>query len=88
LPGLVIADSLKTLFHQAELCVLATEWEDYLNADYRELYPLMASPIIFDTRNILNAKSLEKIGYKYYNFSTRITTTTASPSQEPLKLVH
>ena len=48
--------------------VLVTEWEEYLKVNseaWAVLIEKMKTPIVFDCRNVLDAKQLERLGCKY-----------------------
>ena len=49
----------------ADMFILATEWEDFLKLDYTKVKNMMRSPVIIDGRNYLDKSSLEKQGFKY-----------------------
>ncbi len=46
--------------------VLVTEWRHFRSPDFIKMFKLMATPIIFDGRNIYNPKYLKSLGYEYY----------------------
>ena len=44
-----------------------TEWDEFISYDWEKIYKNMNKPaFIFDGRNILDKKKLEKIGFLYY----------------------
>ncbi len=49
----------------ADLLIILTEWNEYRNIDINRIKKLMNGNIIIDTRNILDGKELEKMGFKY-----------------------
>ena len=49
----------------AEILVIATEWDEFRNLDYNKIYKELQQKTIIDLRNILNADEMRKIGYKY-----------------------
>lgn len=48
-----------------ELIVIATEWKEYKNLDFKRIKTLVKAPKILDLRNILDGKKLEEIGFDY-----------------------
>jgi len=53
---------------QADAIAIMTEWDDYKKLDYKKIYGLMRKPCyIFDGRNILEAKLVRDIGFKYFS---------------------
>ncbi len=51
----------------AHAIAVLTEWDEFKNYDWQKIYNNMMKPaFVFDGRNILDGKKLEKIGFKYY----------------------
>ena len=44
-----------------------TEWNEFRGMDLSKLKKLMSTPIILDTRNILNISELKKLEFKFDN---------------------
>ena len=45
---------------------ILTEWDEFVSYDWKKIYKSMNKPaFIFDGRNILNRKAMEKIGFIY-----------------------
>ena len=55
----------------ADALVILTEWKEFKEIDLLELKRKMASPIIFDGRNILDAKLINDMGFEYYGVGLR-----------------
>lgn len=51
---------------RADALLLLTEWEEFLNLDFRRLKKAMRHAIIFDGRNCLNPQEMKRAGFKYY----------------------
>lgn len=51
---------------QADALMLLTEWREFRLPDWDKMKELMKRPLIFDGRNIYNAKELESIGFEYH----------------------
>jgi len=57
----------------AEACVNAdgliilTEWEEFKNMNFKEIYNSMKNPVIIDLRNILKRDVLTNIGFEYHS---------------------
>lgn len=49
----------------ANLMVLVTEWDEFLNLDFKRVKNLLADPNVIDGRNFLDKKKLQDIGFKY-----------------------
>jgi UDPglucose 6-dehydrogenase len=65
-PALTIVASAYEAVHDADLAILLTEWPEFQTLDYSSIKTRMASPIIFDTKNMLRARKgeLENLGFK------------------------
>ncbi len=50
----------------AEALVICTEWDEFKKLDLDKIKSLMATPIIFDGRNIFNPKQMAEKGIKYF----------------------
>ena len=44
-----------------------TEWNEFRGMDLSQLKELMSTPIVLDTRNILNISELKKLEFTYDN---------------------
>ncbi|GGF08000.1 UDP-glucose 6-dehydrogenase [Flavobacterium limi] len=50
----------------AHAIAILTEWDEFIKYDWQKIYDSMQKPaFVFDGRNILNAKELNKIGFIY-----------------------
>ena len=50
-----------------DAAVIMTEWNEFRGMDLSKLKKLMSTPIILDTRNILNISELKKLEFKFDN---------------------
>lgn len=62
----IYASSVEEIATNSDFMILATEWPEFVSADYEMLGKLMKQKNIFDARNALNRIELEDIGFKYY----------------------
>jgi UDPglucose 6-dehydrogenase len=46
--------------------VLVTEWQEFLELDWKKVRRLMRTPNIYDGRNCLNRENLKKLKFKYF----------------------
>lgn len=49
----------------ADIVIIATEWNEFRDLDFKKIKTLVRTPIVYDTRNIYNPKALKEIGFKY-----------------------
>ena len=68
--SITYATEMYECLNQADALVIATEWNQFINANFVKVKEKLKNPIIFDGRNLLSKKTLEKIGFKYYNIGT------------------
>ncbi|MGQ0792605.1 MAG: UDP-glucose dehydrogenase family protein [Deltaproteobacteria bacterium] len=50
----------------AEALLIHTEWSEYRQPDFDKMKEVMASPVIFDGRNLYDPKKLKTLGFKYF----------------------
>lgn len=64
-PAITYCDSAYQAIADADLTVIATEWEEFKNLNLSEVKKLQRSNIIIDLRNLLSAKKAQELGFKY-----------------------
>jgi len=52
---------------ECDAVVIMTEWNEFRGMNLEELKELMFTPIILDTRNILNISELKRLEFKFDN---------------------
>lgn len=60
------ADSNYAALEGADALMVATEWTEFREPDFRRMMDLMKTPVVFDGRNIFNPSKLRDMGYTYY----------------------
>lgn len=63
---LVLCADPETTAAGADALVVITEWQVYRSPDFGRLRELLASPVLFDGRNIYSPASLVRHGFQYY----------------------
>lgn len=58
-------DPLKAL-REKDALVIVTEWPEFRAPDFKLMYQSMKHPVIFDGRNIYDAREMRKLGFTYY----------------------
>ncbi|MFN5674156.1 MAG: UDP-glucose dehydrogenase family protein [Bacteroidia bacterium] len=58
-------DPLKAL-REKDALVIVTEWPEFRAPDFKLMYKSMKHPVIFDGRNIYDAREMRKLGFTYY----------------------
>ncbi|HKY19966.1 MAG TPA: UDP-glucose/GDP-mannose dehydrogenase family protein [Vicinamibacterales bacterium] len=51
----------------ADALVIATEWNEFREPDFKRMHKLMKSPVIFDGRNIYSPEQMKALGFTYYS---------------------
>jgi UDPglucose 6-dehydrogenase len=51
----------------AHAVVIATEWDEYRNADKFRILEGLASPIVFDGRNLYEPRTMQDAGFEYHS---------------------
>jgi len=65
-PSIIFARAAEEAISGAEAVVLCTEWEEFLQLDWKNMRSSMRPPyLVVDGRNALPADSLGKAGYRY-----------------------
>jgi UDPglucose 6-dehydrogenase len=66
LTSLYVYNNACQALNNAHAIAVLTEWDEFINLNWHKIYKEMYKPaFIFDGRNILNSKELEKIGFKF-----------------------
>lgn len=60
-----LAGSAYQACQDAELVVIATEWQEFQKLDWRKVKNLMRVPQVVDGRNILDQNTMRKLGFHY-----------------------
>ena len=65
-PGLTICDDQYAACENADGLLLVTEWDVFRNPNFELIKKSLRHPVIFDGRNIYDAKQLSDLGIDYY----------------------
>ncbi|QSR88041.1 UDP-glucose dehydrogenase family protein [Methylacidiphilum caldifontis] len=65
LPSIHYCSSAQEVARDSDCIVIATEWEEFINLDWKSMKSAMISPIIFDGRNLLDKKKMINMGFHY-----------------------
>jgi UDPglucose 6-dehydrogenase len=49
----------------AEALIIATEWPEFADVNFQELRQKMRTPLVFDGRNLLDPRTMERHGFEY-----------------------
>ncbi len=65
-PDLTLASSAYEAAEGADALAIITEWKEFRSPDFERLRTLLASPVIFDGRNLYDPHVVERFGLAYY----------------------
>jgi UDPglucose 6-dehydrogenase len=51
----------------ADALVIATEWNDFRELDWKRIRDAMARPLMFDGRNLLDPLNMNALGFEYHS---------------------
>lgn len=60
-----MSESLYCVAEGADAVVLLTEWKQFRQPDFTRIRGAMRMPVLFDGRNIYDAKQLAELGFLY-----------------------
>lgn len=69
--NVTLVDDMYECARDAELLIVATEWEDFAQADFNKLRDEVILPIIFDGRNILPIEAVLEAGFEYHSIGRK-----------------
>jgi UDPglucose 6-dehydrogenase len=81
-PGLALAESAEEALQDAHVAVIATDWPEYKQLDWKAIRRMMTTPIIFDGRRVLRSLDLGALGFRYESVGGP-AATDGSESREP-----
>ncbi len=62
-----ISDGLYETLRGAHAVVISTDWDEFKTPDFEKMKALLASPVIFDGRNLYKREQMERLGFVYYS---------------------
>ena len=52
---------------RADAIAILTEWEEFAQLDWKRVKKLAKYPVVFDGRNILQPRTMKKLGFQYHS---------------------
>ena len=68
LPGVSFASDPYHAVKDADAVILATEWKEFRDLDWKRISKEVSRPLLIDARNFLNPATMKDLGYEYYSF--------------------
>ncbi|HUF74582.1 MAG TPA: UDP-glucose/GDP-mannose dehydrogenase family protein [Gammaproteobacteria bacterium] len=77
-PDLEICTSAESAVEGADVLAIVTEWREFRSPDFDTLRRKLASPVIFDGRNLYDPKLMRQLGFKYFAIGRGDSVTIGS----------
>ncbi|MEY3386313.1 MAG: hypothetical protein RIR53_1124 [Bacteroidota bacterium] len=61
------SDDAYAALNGADVLIIATEWQEFRDPEFSRMRSLLASPIIFDGRNIYDPREMSERGFEYHS---------------------
>ena len=65
LKNVVLCNDPYQVAESVDAILLATEWNEFKQLDFKKIIKLMKTPIVLDGRNLWDGKMLKKLGFLY-----------------------
>lgn len=66
-PTIVCAANPYDSSAQTDALVIATDWDEFRDLDWKRIHDLMARPTVFDGRNLLSPAQMRSLGFEYHS---------------------
>jgi len=66
LTNITYCQTVNEAIKDSEALLICTEWDEFKNLNLADILKMMATPIIFDGRNIFDQKTARELGFKYF----------------------
>ena len=63
--SITYGESRDAILDEADALVIATEWQVFRTPDFKKMAALMNQKVIFDGRNLYDAKEMKELGFHY-----------------------
>ena len=71
-----LCDTPYAAAEKADALLLATHWNEFTQLDFKRIYETMRTPVLLDGRNLWDAESLKKMGFKYFGMGRAVNGNT------------
>jgi len=68
LPQVEYAKSAYEAAENSEALLIATEWREFRDLDWKRIRETMVRPLVLDGRNLLSPREMKSLGFEYYSF--------------------
>jgi UDPglucose 6-dehydrogenase len=67
-PEILLADNSYDALSGADAAIIATDWQEFRNLDWKRISGEMARPFVIDGRNLLDPLEMKQLGFEYSSF--------------------
>ena len=67
-PEILLADNCYDALSGADAAIIATEWDEFRQLDWKRISGEMARPFVIDARNLLDPSEMKQLGFEYSSF--------------------
>lgn len=71
LPGVRVARNMEDAWKGSDCFFLITEWDQFSKIDWGQVMQEMRTPLVLDGRNVLDARKLRSLGFRYYGIGRK-----------------
>jgi UDPglucose 6-dehydrogenase len=68
---IVFAEHQYQALENADILVIATEWNEFRTPDFDRILKLLNNPVIFDGRNLFDLGAMQRLGFHYYSIGRK-----------------
>ncbi|MFW5653014.1 MAG: UDP binding domain-containing protein, partial [Planctomycetota bacterium] len=79
-----IADGMYDALDSAHALIIATDWDEFKNPDFKRMRDRLATPLIFDGRNLYRRPHLEEYGFTYVSIGRPKVTPNGEEINTPM----
>ncbi len=81
---ITLVDSPLEAVEEADALVIATEWPEFASVNFKAVKESMLAPLVFDGRNLLDTKTMAKLGFQYRSIGRPIIQAVSAETQAPV----
>ncbi len=71
-----ICDNSYAVAQNADALILATQWNEFSQLDFTKIHDAMKTPVLLDGRNLWDAETMKKLGFKYIGMGRAVNGNT------------
>jgi len=71
-----LCDNAYSVAENADALLLATQWNEFSQLDFTKIHDAMKTPVLLDGRNLWDADTMKKLGFKYIGMGRAVNDNT------------